>query len=163
MKFKLKKQYGAYDNQKALDRETPNPYRMSSDPHGKSGKAIRRWEASQAFFNKWKITTEDQPKKKTPFEIIDEFKSKFGKRKIIALYSGGKDSSATAHILHKANMLDHCLTVETGVSVKELPAFMKKETSRQGWKLKTINSLQSFDDWTYEFGHPSSAITQNKH
>ena len=156
-RIRLKNKFGAYDNQKSIiEGETPNPYAIKDKPHGKSDTALNRWENAQWFFNKWKIKSAEQTLVKTPAEIIKEAQTRFGKKKFVVLYSGGKDSSMCADLLNKMGLLDHVLTIDTGEAIDELWPFMRDETKRQGWHHVIRKTRQNFNDYVYRYGNPAS-------
>ena len=107
------------------------------------------------FFTNWRIQSREQLHHKSTDEVIHELVKRFKRTKFVVLYSGGKDSSMVAHLLHKKGMLDHLLTIDTGIAVGELWDFVKDETKRQGWSHVVRKSKYNFDDWVYRHGHPA--------
>lgn len=74
--------------------------------------------------------------------------------KFYCLYSGGKDSTTTASILHKDGMLESCVAIDTGISTPDWLAFVKNSCEEHGWPLEVYKTSASYDDLVRKYGFP---------
>lgn len=95
-----------------------------------------------------------------PLSIIEDARKKYGIKKFIGLFSGGKDSLAVCHYMHSQKVMDEVLYLRTGIGVKENFEFVLDTCNKYKWKLNVMDPKPQF---TYEvfvkrFGFPHSGI-----
>ena len=74
-----------------------------------------------------------------------------------ALFSGGKDSFATAHVLADVGMLLGCVSLETGISTPDWKTSVQAICSERDWPLHFFKTSDSYDRIVLKYGFPGPA------
>jgi 3'-phosphoadenosine 5'-phosphosulfate sulfotransferase (PAPS reductase)/FAD synthetase len=73
---------------------------------------------------------------------------------VYALFSGGKDSFATAKALQEHDLLKGCLLLDTGISVPEWKDSCKEICERQGWGMTIVPTPVRYEWLVWKYGYP---------
>jgi 3'-phosphoadenosine 5'-phosphosulfate sulfotransferase (PAPS reductase)/FAD synthetase len=94
--------------------------------------------------------------KLTPKEIIDVAKITHSIKKFVVLFSGGKDSLTTIHMLSKMDYADEVLYCNTGIGLEENFDFVLDMCNKYGWKLnvEVPSPGYQYEDFVKKFGFP---------
>jgi 3'-phosphoadenosine 5'-phosphosulfate sulfotransferase (PAPS reductase)/FAD synthetase len=93
-------------------------------------------------------------------EVIDLARADGGK-KFYALFSGGKDSVTTAHMLDKAGLLEGCLFVDTTIAIPDTVKFVEDYCEKMNWDLEIItrsDKCKTYDEFVMRYGFPSAGF-----
>lgn len=99
---------------------------------------------------------EEKTKADVTREIIREAQQKYGIKKFVGLFSGGKDSLVTCHFLHKLGVMDEVLYCNTGVNLPENLFYVINTCKQFGWKLNMVQPKENetYEDFVRKFRFP---------
>jgi phosphoadenosine phosphosulfate reductase len=75
--------------------------------------------------------------------------------KVHALFSGGKDSITTAHVLSKRGDLAGLVFLDTGIATPDSKAHVEETARRFDWPLAVYRTPASYEDLVLRLGFPS--------
>lgn len=79
---------------------------------------------------------------------------------VTALFSGGKDSFATALVLSQAGLLKECLMIDTGIGVPEWRTACIKMCTDRGWAYRVIPTPIRYEWLVWKYGFPGPGLHQ---
>jgi len=74
-----------------------------------------------------------------------------------ALFSGGKDSFATACVLEDAGMLRGCVALRTGISTPDWQVGVERICAARQWPLEFFDTSASYEQLVRQYGFPGPA------
>ncbi len=77
------------------------------------------------------------------------------------LFSGGKDSLATAHYMMNRKEADGCLFLDTGIRTEETVQYVRETCDTYGWPLATEKTPYDYDELVMKFGFPTRRKSHN--
>ncbi len=74
--------------------------------------------------------------------------------KFFALYSGGKDSTATVQYLQERDQLAGVVSIDTGISTPDWLPHVEKTANERNWNLEVFKTPASYDALVLTYGLP---------
>jgi 3'-phosphoadenosine 5'-phosphosulfate sulfotransferase (PAPS reductase)/FAD synthetase len=78
--------------------------------------------------------------------------------KFFALYSGGKDSTATVQYLAERDQLAGVVAIDTGIATPDWFPFIEKTANERNWNLEVYKTPADYDSLVSKFGFPGPAM-----
>ena len=75
-------------------------------------------------------------------------------RRYWALFSGGKDSITTAHVLHERGQLAGCVFIDTTIKTPDVVPHIKSVCEKFSWPLEIYTTTYPYEKFVRKYGFP---------